>query len=289
MNVSSAKNKDTNKLVLLGFGQVASHLANLAQDYKLIGSSRNQIKCSALEKAGIESFFIKPDFANAQQNEIAELLANAYVLVSFPPDEISDKIFSHLSSRSKKIVYISSTSVYGNYTGIVDESTKPDWQNERSKIRLQAEQYWLNKGAIVLRAPGLYGPESGLHIRLRNGTYRLPPRNDNYISRIHLQDLARIILGAFSKPLPNSSIYLVGDLQPATQIEVIQWLCEKMALPMPSLADPDHVPISLTASRRVNPQKILAELNMELQFRSYREGYMNCLEESDFLKFSELG
>jgi nucleoside-diphosphate-sugar epimerase len=186
-------------------------------------------------------------------------------------------MIASLCGDAEAIIYISSTSVYGNYSGVVDESTKVDEDSPRSKSRLDAEKFWLKYGAIILRAPGLYGEKSGLHIRLRNGSYRLPPVNTNYISRIHLKDLARIILAAFTKPLPAGSVYLVGDFEPASQIEVVQWLCKEMNLSLPELSAPDAVPVTLTANRRINGNKILNELKLQLEFPSYREGYSHCL------------
>lgn len=283
--IDSAKNK----LVLLGVGQVALHVAYLADRYDLIGTTRNKNKVLSLQTNAITSILIDNELTLQQQSELAKLLDNACVLVSFPPDEYSDKLFSSLCSQSKRIIYISSTSVYGNYHGIVDETTKADRQNTRAKPRLEAEKLWLDRGAIVLRAPGLYGPKSGLHLRLNNGSYRLPAKNDNYISRIHLQDLARIILALFSKPLPTNSIYLVGDLEPASQLEVVQWLCNNMRRPLPEQAEPDKIPTSLTANRRVNAKKILDELNIELQFPTYKEGYIACLKEAGLLSSSDHG
>jgi hypothetical protein len=278
---------EDNKLVLLGVGQVAYHVACLASGYRLIGTTRNKDKIQSLQANGITSFLIENDFTFQQQIDLTNILTNAYVLVSFPPDEDSDKFFSSLCSESKRIIYISSTSVYGQYHGIVDETTQTDWQNTRSKLRLEAEKYWLEKGAIILRAPGLYGPASGLHLRLSNGTYRLPQKSDNYISRIHLQDLARIILAAFAKPLPISSTYLVGDIEPASQLEVVQWLCKKMKLPLPKEAELNNTPVSLTANRRVNAKKILDELDIKLQFPTYKEGYSDCLAKAGIINFCD--
>ena len=265
------------QLLMLGVGQVALQVAEIASQYKVFGTTRNANKSQVLKSAGIIPFIV-PDFFSRQSEKLIEHIAESDVLVSFPPDGQSDAMFSALCSKAKTIIYISSTSVYGNYSGIVNELTPVDWQSDRSKLRLQAEKFWLEKGAIILRAPGLYGPASGLHLRLRSNSYRLPPQNTNYISRIHLQDLARIILAAFAKPLPSSSIYLVGDIQPAPQIEVVQWLCQKMNLPLPDYCAPDSVPVTLTANRRIDASKILNELNIKLEFPTYKEGYSNCMQ-----------
>lgn len=266
------------RLVMLGVGQVALQVAAQASQYDLLGTTRNKDKANNLRLANIKPLLIEPEFPLSQQNELTDYLGGAKVLVTFPPDGESDLVFSRLCGECAGIIYISSTSVYGNHTGYVDESTPVDWQSERSKLRLEAEQIWLNKGAIVLRAPGLYGPNSGLHKRLGNGSYRLPIENNNYISRIHLQDLAKIILAVFTKPLESGSVYLVGDLEPATQLEVVNWLCQKMNLPLPPAQASEKVPVTLTSNRRVNAKKILGDLNLDLEFPTYKEGYMQCLQ-----------
>ncbi len=274
-------NWTSRRLVMLGVGQVALQVAQHGYDYELLGTTRDVNKTAQLKLANITPLVIEQEFPSRQQKELADYVSGAKVLVSFPPDGQSDLRFSRLCTACERIIYISSTSVYGNHQGPVDESTPVDWQSERSKLRLEAERIWLNEGAIVLRAPGLYGPSSGLHVRLRNGSYRLPVESNNYISRIHLSDLARIILAAFNKPLGRGSIYLVGDLEPAPQSEVVNWLCEKMNLSTPPVAAPDTVPVSLSSNRRVNSKKILHELDLDLQFPTYKEGYSDCLQRDE--------
>ncbi len=270
--------EQSQKLVLLGVGQAALHVAKINSSYKLFGTTRNKQKLYILANALIEPICICSDLFDQSKDQLSELLTNANVLVSFPPDPFSDKFFSKLCQNSKTVIYISSTSVYGSISGVIDENSPVDRKSESSKLRLEAEDTWLNIGAIILRTPGLYGASSGLHLRLKNDSYRLPIKADNYISRIHLEDLARIILTLFTKPLPSGSIRLVGDLCPAPQKEVVEWLCQKMNISLPPQAAPDTVHSSLTSNRRIQANKILNELNIELRFPSYKEGYKHCLE-----------
>jgi nucleoside-diphosphate-sugar epimerase len=207
-------------------------------------------------------------------------VADAFVLVSYPPDRASDERFGALIEGARGLVYISSTGVYGKHAELVDESTEVDAHSESNRDRLAQERFWAERKAVVIRAPGLYCPTSGLHVRLAKGTYRLPGDGTNYTSRIHLKDLGRLILAVFEHPLPVASTYLVGDLKPASQIEVITWLCAKMNLPMPQSVPLAEAPKSLQANRRVNPAKILAELNFTLEFPTYKEGFAHCLEQA---------
>lgn len=268
------------KLIFFGVGQAAFHVARMAESYSLFGTTRDERKIPLLKQERIQPLLIDSNLS--LRSKILALLENACLLVSFPPDGPNDKLFSSLSSRCKTIIYISSTSVYGDRYGLIDENTEPDWKNEKSLNRLQAESYWLEKGAIVFRAAGLYGPESGLHLRLRDHSYNLPTESDNYVSRIHLDDLARLVLGAFKKKLAPKSIYLVADAKPAKQIDVVKWLCKEMSIPLPPISDDitnSRIPKS---NRQIKAQKILDDLRMDLLYPDYKEGYKQCLEKSDF-------
>lgn len=184
-----------------------------------------------------------------------------------------------MAAGAERIIYISSTGVYGRQIGVIDENVNVDDQNNETAARLAAERIWKDQGAIILRAPALYSHETGLHLRLRNGTYRLPGDGSGYTSRIHLKDLARLIISAFEKPLGKGSIYVVGDLKPATQKEVVTWLSAQMNLPMPEAVPLNMVSSHLSSNRRILPTKILSELGIELEFPTYREGFIDCLKE----------
>lgn len=267
------------KLFFFGVGNTALWVADQADDrFALFGTTRQPVKVAALKKAGIEPILIAEKFSSHQANSLKAILADAYVLVSYPPDPISDMRFGELIDGVKSLVYVSSTGVYGRRAGLIDESTEVDAEGESAQKRLTQERFWSERHAVVLRAPGLYCPASGLHIRLAKGSYRLPGDGSNYTSRIHLKDLGRLILSAFERSLLPASPYLVGDLHPASQIEVVTWLCARMNLPMPASLPLAEAPKSLQANRRVNPAKILAELNFTLEFPSYKEGFAHCLK-----------
>jgi hypothetical protein len=273
---------DSQKLFFLGVGNTAWWVASQAEHrYTLFGTTRDINKMDKLKGAGIEPILLGEELSSGQASELKSILKGAFVLVSYPPDRLSDERFGRLVGESSALIYISSTGVYGRREGVVDETTPVDADFDSVRQRLDSEQHWLNLGAIVLRAPGLYCPGSGLHIRLKNGTYHLPADGSNYTSRIHLKDLGRLILAAFEKPLPKKSIYVVGDLEPASQIEVVTWLCKKMDLAIPDSVPLDQVPKSLQTNRQVSPKKILSELNFELEFPTYREGFAHCLSYVD--------
>ena len=268
----------TRTLFFFGVGNTAHWVAAQVDGrYSMTGTTRDAMRVDQLKQSGIEAIILNADALDAHLAAIRSKLDGADVLVSFPPDPKNDHRFAPLVQNARAVVYISSTGVYGRKTGMIDESVQVDSDYDPAKPRLDAERIWQDNGAIVLRAPGLYCPTYGLHVRLRNGTYRLPADGKNFTSRIHLKDLGRIILETFEKLLPARSTYVVGDLKPATQLEVVTWLCERMNLVMPQSVPLDAVADTLRANRQISSTKILHELDLELEFPTYKEGFEHCL------------
>ena len=269
----------TNKIVLLGVGQTASWVEKLAPyGTRFYGTTRDATKASDLANKGIAPILIAP-WQDEIEAKLAERCTGGDVLVSFPPDGETDERLAPLCRDARSIIYISSTGVYGKISGMIDEETQVDDTSPGASTRLRAEQIWLERGASILRAPGLYDSQSGLHKRLLAGTYKMPGNGENFVSRIHLKDLARIILTCFAKTLPQRSIYLVGDLKPTTHKEVATWLCQRLNIPLPPVAPLDTVSPTLRGNRQICAKRILQELNLQLEFPTYQEGYADCLKE----------
>jgi len=274
------------KLVFIGFGQVARWVAKSAcETHQLIGTTRSAARAEELRTYGLETHVLSGELEKDCQ-ALAKLCESACVLVSFPPDGKTDRYLTQALAKNslgaKAVIYISSTGVYGKETGVVDESTPVDSSFGNNTVRLDAEENWRKIGAIILRAPGLYSPDSGLHTRLLSGTYKLPGDGSKFTSRIHLKDLARIILAIFSrtassKPIAPGSLYVVGDEKPTTQLEVVTWLCNRLHIPIPESVPLEAVSETLRGNRRVSAQKILKELNLNLEFPTYVEGFSDCL------------
>ncbi len=262
------------KLLCLGVGQVASTYSQLTVYGSKYATTRKPEKAAQLSAYGMEPIAL----AGGSMKGLEAAAEGADVLVSFPPDGESDKLLSACVRNHRKLVYISSTVVYGAHQGEVDNSTDVDETDERARLRLSAEEVWRGIGASIIRAPGLYGPKSGLHLRLRNGNFRIPGDGSNHTSRIHLYDLAHMIDAAFGLATPST--FLAGDLLPATLREVVTWLCQRMSIPYP-----DSIPISeahytLVNDRRVMVEPDLTRLGVVLNFPTYREGFAQCLNAS---------
>ncbi|MBX9692187.1 MAG: hypothetical protein K2Z81_07380 [Cyanobacteria bacterium] len=264
------------RLLCLGAGPVASAFDQLFGRHDLydrkFATTRNPERLARLKSAGFEPMLV----ADKAWTALEAASEGADVLVSIPPDGESDKRLSACLKKHRSLVYISSTVVYGDYEGDVTDDTTLAWSDERARARLNAEKYWLDIGGSVIRAPGLYGPHSGLHIRLKERTFRIPGDGSNHSSRIHLHDLARMIHATFC--LQSQSTFLAGDLLPSTLNEVVTWLCERMKIPYPDSIPVSQAHYTLVSNRRVIVAPSLRRLGVELQFPTYKEGFTHCLE-----------
>lgn len=210
------------------------------------------------------------------ESALREGFMDADVVVSFPPDGRTDARMAALMESARRIVYVSSTGVYGETRGRIDNETPAAPNDDTGRLRLVAEDSWRSAGATVVRAPGIYGPGRGLHRSLQTGAYRLPGDGSGVISRIHVADLAGVLLAALDGNVAGRT-YVVGDLCAVPQREVVEWLCERLGRALPPSMPLDQAPRTLRGSRAVDPTETLSELGVSLRYPSYKEGFAACL------------
>ena len=119
------------------------------------------------------------------------------------------RILAQGSNTVRRLIYISTTGVYGDHRGAkVSEVTPVNPQSERAKRRVDAERalrLWAPAHGVtltILRVPGIYAADRLPLERLQAKTPALVPQEDAYSNHIHSDDLARLVCAAvyFSKP-----------------------------------------------------------------------------------------
>ena len=134
-----------------------------------------------------------------------------------PADARLQRFLPLLTPPPSRFVYISTTGIYGDCGGAaVTELTPANPGNERSARRVAAEallQDWAGQNRcelVILRAPGIYGPDRlGLE-RIRAGVPILDEQSAYPGNRIHVDDLARCCVTALADDVP-AGVYNVGD------------------------------------------------------------------------------
>jgi nucleoside-diphosphate-sugar epimerase len=269
-------------LVVLGCGFTGTVAAGLARSsgVRVVATMRSSERAAQLAERGVEVHVLPALTADAVDRLVP---GGAAVLVAFPPDGVTDAAIAPSLRRARSIAYISSTAVYGDAVGRVDESTPVDAAGPRAAARLAAEAAYRERGGVVLRAAGIYGPGRGLHRRLLRGDFRMAgasgeqgEHGKNVVSRIHVEDLARLALAALDRAAPGD-VFVVGDDAPVPQIEVVRWLCARLGLDLPEIAPREELHETLRHDRAVDNAKIKRALEVMLLYPSYREGFEACL------------
>lgn len=205
-------------------------------------------------------------------------LADAsHVLSSVPPDGAGfDPVLDRYGEAlaGKTLVYLSSTGVYGDTAGAWVDESAPTGSGRRT-ARAEADRAWLERGARVLRLPGIYGPGRSALERVTSGTAHRIALPDQVFSRVHVDDIVEAILLALSAP---AGAYNIADDLPSSQNAVIELACALLGQPLPPLQTLDEAGLSPMArgfyaeNRRVANRKARRVLGWQPRFATYREG-----------------
>ncbi|MDF3069643.1 MAG: Nucleoside-diphosphate-sugar epimerase [Polyangiaceae bacterium] len=191
-----------------------------------------------------------------------------HAVVTFPASASGELAFAPLLGKARAVSYLSTTGVYGDLEGVIDDDTPlPEAPSPKYAAVLAAEAAFRGVGGAVLRSPGIYGPERGIHVRLARGDFRLSGDGSRFGSRIHVEDLAELLLASARTP---GQTFVVGDLEPCRQADMVRWLCEHLKLPFPASAPLESVHETLRRNRRVDASHALARLGVTLRYPSYR-------------------
>jgi len=209
------------RLLLVGCGDVGMRLLPLlAGRYRVFAMTRDPGRCAELRAAGAVPIVADLD----QPASLARLRGLAQRVVHLAPPrpegerDVRTRHLAALLPEGARVVYVSTTGVYGDCGGaLVTETRSVAPKNARARRRVDAERVlraWArrNGGQLsILRVPGIYAAERLPLKRLREGTPALRPEDDVYTNHIQADDLARIILHALRRALPNRVYHAVDD------------------------------------------------------------------------------
>ncbi len=177
----------------------------------------------------------------------------------------------------ERFVHVSSTSVYGQSQGEeVDEASATEPVEESGRIILDAERtlHGIVPHAMVLRFAGMYGPGRLLRAQaLRDGQPLLGDA-DRWLNLIHINDGVRSVEAAVQRG-QRGAIYNVCDDHPVTRREFYTFLAHLLHAPEARFAvipAGAPVPPGEQTNRRVLNRRLRQELNVPLEYPSYRVG-----------------
>ncbi|HWQ93389.1 MAG TPA: SDR family oxidoreductase [Clostridia bacterium] len=180
----------------------------------------------------------------------------------------------------QKYVYTSSTGVYGQTDGsLVDESSPTQPDTETGRMLVRAEEVLraaVGEGfpAVILRVSGIYGPGRGYWLRqFLSGLAVMEGRGERWLNMVHREDVAGAIVAALARGVPGET-YNVSDDEPVMQLEVYQWLAARLGKPLPPASAGEPVLKKRgTTNKRIANRRLRHELNYQLRYPSFRDGY----------------
>jgi nucleoside-diphosphate-sugar epimerase len=278
---------------IVGFGDMGRRVAALWQTCggevaALVRTSRDMAGCCAisgdldhpttirgLPSRAILFHFVPPPSSGFADTRTAHLLK---ALEKVPP---------------QRIIYFSTSGVYGDCKGAwIDEFRPVHPGNDRSRRRIDAEQQLIafahrhTLPLIILRVPGIYGPNRLPLKRLRRADPVICPDEAPWSNRIHADDLAAITVRAGQDDAP-AGIYNISDDQPLSMTEYLYRLADAAGLPRSpcvSLAQArrtfsPQLLEYLKESRRLDNQRMKTMLGIQLRYPTLAAGLASCAED----------
>lgn len=234
------------KISILGCGWLGFSLAKslVEKGFSVKGSTTSENKLSILSTAGILPYLI-----SVTENEIVgdfnAFLENCEILIiDIPPKlrgDFSESFVSKIKnlipliekSTVKKVIFVSSTSVYADSNSEITENTQPQPETESGKQLLEAERLLLSNSnfqTTVVRFGGLIGEDRHpIHFLAGRKNIENP---DAPINFIHQKDCIGIIEAIISKGIYAEIFNAVTPFHPTRKDYYTQKAME-LKLPLP--------------------------------------------------------
>jgi len=252
------------------------------------GFATSEASLAAIEAAGALPIRLDLDGPPQPVDCAAEI-----VYYSVPPaptgtaDARFERFLQQAVGRPQRVVYLSTTGVYGDARGAsVDEETPPAPSTARAVRRLAAEtllRRWADSRGIswcILRIPGIYGPGRLPLERLRRGDPAIQPGEAGPGNRVHVEDLVSACVAAGVAPQAHGRLYNVTDGSDDTLTDYLQRVARICGLPSPPLVSRDEAKRLASASawsfagesRRVDNRRMVRELGVTPAFTDLDDG-----------------
>lgn len=276
-------------ILILGLGYSAGFFARaaLVRGWEVTGTVRSAEKAAELSREGIRTLVFG---GFAVSSALAKAVAEAdAVLVSVQPAEDGDPALGPLRAalmaapNLRWIGYLSTIGVYGDQGGAwIDEAAPPSPTNARTRQRVEIEEAWLQLGrdsgkpVQIFRLSGIYGPGRNAITKLRNGTANRLIKPGQVFNRIHVDDIAGVLMASLAQPR-QGAIYNVTDDEPGPPQDVITFAAELTGLEPPPEIPFEQAQLSPMAasfygeSKRVSNALVKREFGYAFRYPTYRE------------------
>ncbi len=282
------KNKQLNglgkpRLLIVGCGDVGMRLIPLLRSrFRVFALTSQSERFSELRSAGVIPILGNLDVPQSLHR--LKGLADIVVHLAPPPlqgslDQRTRNLVAILP-RHGRLVYVSTTGVYGDCKGAFFDETRPVAPvNARAERRVDAERVlrrWArhHEGKLsILRVPGIYAADRLPLERLRQGTPALLDADDVYTNHIHADDLAQIIALALFRAQPLRVYHTVDD-SALKMGDYFDQVANAFKLPLPPRVPRAELSTQvspmllsfMSESRRLSNERMKTELGVRLRW-----------------------
>ena len=289
-------------LLIVGCGDVGLRVVKLLRGrWRLLALTSSPQRCEFLRAAGVLPVVGDLDDARSLTG-LARLAcaADAVLHLAPPPghgdtDTRTARLLHTLArsgdGRVRRIVYGSTSGVYGDCAGAyIDETYPVNPTTDRARRRVDAEQQLRGFGrafgvrVTLLRIPGIYAGDrvgGDPRDRVRRGTPVLADVDDVHTNHIHADDLARACVAALHRGLPQRVVHACDD----TDMKMGAYFdlaADLTGLPRPprisrSEAAQQMSPMQLSfmsESRRLDNTRLKQELRLRLRYPTVAQGLL---------------
>lgn len=218
-----------NKIAILGAGWLGWPLAKILVEkgYSVNASTTSPEKLDALATDGISPFLIDLLPAGPEGESIETFLNVDILLINIPPGRRDPEVQINFPKKIKSLillaqkagvtrcVFVSSTSVYSDAQGRVDEETIPEPTTNSGKALLTVEKYLQSLpkfNTTIIRPGGLVGGDRKAG-RFLAGKKNIPNGNAP-VNMIHRTDLMNILMKIIDQKIAGEIFHCVTDHSP---------------------------------------------------------------------------
>lgn len=271
------------QISILGCGWLGLPLAKklIEKGNSVNGSTTSEDKISVLQDAKIHPFLVTLESDRVSDSIFPFLSKSDILIIDIPPklrgnnsdadtskqifvEKISNLIPFIEESKIKKVLFVSSTSVYGDENELITEETNPNPETESGKQLLSAEallQKNRNFETTVLRFGGLIG-EDRHPVKFLAGKENLE-NPDAPVNLIHQEDCISIIEEIINQSKWNEVFNAVAPFHP-TREEYYSQKAIIMNLPKPKFSSEKS-----NIKKVISSEKIEKVLNYKFRLEKY--------------------
>ena len=199
-------------------------------------------------------------------------------------------VVNRLSNSIEQLIYISSTGVYGDFSGDwVNESSVTEPSRDGGQACLEAEKLIedsvFKSRSTILRLAGIYGPDrvpTRSLIESKNWQMLSP---SGYLNLIHVDDAASVVQ-VIGDHAPNGDTFLVSDGNPVLRQEYYEFVARQFGINRidwkEQSTDPPQSSLRAKRSRtskRISNKKLTQTFDVKFDYPNYQVGLRHALNQ----------